>query len=96
MNKIIPDQFSIDELSEIFKSLAHPARIEIVKHLKSVNSCICGEIVNMLPLSQSTVSQHLKQLKKSGLVKGEIEGPKTCYCIDNEVLKKFKDAVTNL
>ncbi len=96
MNKIIPDQFSIDELSEIFKSLAHPARIEIVKHLKAVNSCICGEIVNMLPLSQSTVSQHLKQLKKSGLVKGEIEGPKTCYCIDNEVLKKFKDAVTNL
>ncbi len=96
MDKKEQNFFSIDELSEIFKSLAHPARIEIVKHLKAVNSCICGEIVNMLPLSQSTVSQHLKQLKKSGLVKGEIEGPKTCYCIDNEVLKKFKDAVTNL
>lgn len=64
------------------KALAHPARIAILKFLSTQKSCMCGDIVNELPLSQSTVSQHLKELKEAGLIKGEIEGAKVCYCID--------------
>ena len=85
-----------EKLAGIFKALAHPVRLEIIEHLKRVNCCICGEIVKILPLSQSTVSQHLKQLKKAGLVKGEIEGPRTCYCVDHDVLNRFKEAVAGL
>ncbi len=72
------------------KALAHPARVSIVEHLRKINRCICGQIVDALPLAQSTVSQHLKILKESGLVKGEIEGPRTCYCLDHDVLAAFK------
>jgi len=78
------------DFSNICKALAHPARIRIVSFLKQMNRCICGEIVNILPLAQSTVSQHLKVLKNSGLVKGEIEGPRTCYCLDLHMLERFK------
>jgi len=85
-----------EKLAGIFKALAHPVRLEIIEHLKRVNCCICSEIVKILPLSQSTVSQHLKQLKKAGLVKGEIEGPRTCYCVDHDVLNRFKEAVAGL
>lgn len=85
-----------EELADIFKALAHPVRLKIIEHLKRVNCCICGEIVAILPLSQSTVSQHLKHLKASGLVKGEIEGPRTCYCIDHDVLDRLKKAVAGL
>ena len=74
----------------ICKALGHPARIRIVEHLKAIDQCICGEIVQILPLAQSTVSQHLKVLKAAGLVKGEVEGPRTCYYLDRKILELFK------
>lgn len=72
------------EIADFCKALAHPARVEILEHLLKLDRCICGEIVSMLPLAQSTVSQHLKVLRDSGLVQGQIEGPKTCYCVDKK------------
>jgi len=80
----------------VCKALAHPVRIHIVCHLKQIDRCVCGRIVDTLPLAQSTVSQHLKILKASGLVRGEIEGPRTCYCLDPAVMKGFKEFVDNL
>ena len=87
------DQFSeLDiALAEMMKALAHPARIEILRILAEKNTCICGEIVEVLPLSQSTVSQHLKELKNVGLIKGEIEGVKSCYCINWEKFKYLQN-----
>jgi len=85
-----------EELAGLLKAMAHPVRLKILAHLKKVNRCICGEIVEIIPLSQSTVSQHLKHLKKAGLVKGEIEGPRTCYCVDHDVLNRLKKAVAEL
>ncbi|MBW2181318.1 MAG: winged helix-turn-helix transcriptional regulator [Deltaproteobacteria bacterium] len=84
------DPLDEEAFSSICKALAHPARIRIISFLKKVNQCICGEIVEIMPLAQSTVSQHLKVLKNSGLVKGDIEGPRTCYCLDHNILEKFK------
>ena len=80
----------------ICKALGHPARVRIVEYLKKADRCICGEIVDILPLAQSTVSQHLKILKEAGLVCGEVEGPRTCYCLDTTVLNQFKEMVENL
>ena len=85
-----------EELGVICKALGHAARVRIIQHLKIEQRCICGEIVEILPLSQSTVSQHLKQLKTAGLVKGEVEGPKTCYCLNMELFERFKDTVNQL
>ena len=85
-----------DELAKIFKAMGHPTRIKIVEHLIKINSCVCGEIVEIFPFSQSTISQHLKLLKDSGVVHGEIEGPKTCYCINFDVLNTFKRYVSDL
>ncbi len=84
-------EFSLKEnrLAKYAKALGHPARVAILKLLASRQTCICGDIVNELPLSQSTVSQHLKELKDAGLIKGEIEGAKVCYCID---AKEWKTA----
>lgn len=79
-----------NELAIYAKALGHPARIAILQYLIKKQSCICGDIVNELPLSQATVSQHLKELKTSGIIKGEIEGVKTCYCIDPEVWRKVQ------
>ncbi|MEQ6119640.1 metalloregulator ArsR/SmtB family transcription factor [Reichenbachiella sp. MALMAid0571] len=79
-----------NEVAKYAKALGHPARIAIIQYLIKKQSCICGDIVNELPLSQATVSQHLKELKTSGIIKGEIEGVKTCYCIDPEVWKKVQ------
>lgn len=81
------------ELSEVGKALAHPARIKILKVLSELNICMTGDIVKLLPLAQSTVSQHLKELKRVGLITGEIDGPKVCYCINEEKLKKAKDDI---
>ncbi len=78
-------------LSEIAKALAHPARVAIVEFLAKQDVCICGDIVDVLPLSQATVSQHLAELKRVGLIKGEIDGPRVCYCIDR---KAWNDART--
>ena len=74
--------------------MAHPARVAILQLLLQRQTCICGDIVEELPIAQSTVSQHLKELKKAGLIKGEIEGVSTCYCI-NEVEWNKAKAVLN-
>jgi ArsR family transcriptional regulator, arsenate/arsenite/antimonite-responsive transcriptional repressor len=86
------EEFTKEEIwiADITKALSHPARISILKILANMNVCMCGDIVELLPLSQSTVSQHLKELKRVGLIKGEIDGPKVCYCIDNKTLEKAK------
>jgi DNA-binding transcriptional ArsR family regulator len=91
-------EFSSEEvwLSEIAKALSHPARIRILKILTELDTCIVGSIVERIPLAQSTVSQHLKELKRVGIIEGEIEGPRTCYCIDKIMLKKAKMALDNL
>lgn len=78
------------------KALAHPARIAILQLLIQKQTCICGDIVDELPLSQSTVSQHLKELKQAGLIKGEIEGVKICYCIDRKVWQEAQTLLSNL
>ena len=104
------EQFSVNEkkAAAFAKALSHPARIAILFKVAGENKCMCGDIVDVIPLAQSTVSQHLKELKEAGIVQGEIEGPKTCYCInwDNleeefkaffeiyEQLKAGKQAVT--
>ena len=84
------EKFTIqqNEIALLNKALGHPARIAILEYLAGRNSCVCGDIVEELPLSQSTVSQHLIELKKVGLIKGAIEGPSVCYCIDAEAWKK--------
>ena len=74
-----------NDLANIAKALGHPARIAILQHLIKQQTCICGDLVNVLPLSQATVSQHLKELRNAGIIKGEIEGVKTCYCINSDV-----------
>ncbi len=78
------EEFSVrdNRIAEYAKALSSPARIAILRVLMEKETCICGDIVEEIPLSQSTVSQHLKELKNAGIIKGEIEGPKTCYCID--------------
>ena len=78
-------------LAETLKALAHPARLAIVRLLAERDECVCGEIVDDLPLAQSTVSQHLKALKEAGLVQGTVEGRSTCYCLDPAALRAFED-----
>lgn len=85
-----------NELALITKALGHPARIAILQFLIKTKSCVCGDIVDELPLSQSTVSQHLSELKKAGLIKGDIDGPSVCYCIDQKAWEKAKKAVGDL
>jgi len=85
-----------NELSSLAKALGHPARIAIIQHLLKVNSCVCGDIVDELPLAQPTVSQHLKELKNAGLIKGAIEGNSICYCIDEEKWMEYKKIITGL
>jgi DNA-binding transcriptional ArsR family regulator len=82
-------EFSIKDntIAKIAKALSHPARVAILNILIKRQACICGDIVDELPLSQSTISQHLKELKEAGLIKGEIEGVTTCYCIDEKQWK---------
>jgi len=77
--------------AELFKALGHPARIAIIEFLINQKSCICGDIVEELPLSQSTISQHLKELKDVGIIKGDIEGAKTCYCVDDKVWRELEE-----
>ena len=83
-------------LADVAKSLSHPARIKILKILTGMNDCMCGDIVELLPLSQSTVSQHLKELKSVGLITGKIDGPKVCYCINKANLQKAKSEIDKL
>jgi len=92
------DRFTPEEvwLADVAKALSHPARINILKILSARDVCMCGEIVDLLPLSQSTVSQHLRELKRVGLIRGEIEGPKVCYCVDDQTLARAKHALEAL
>jgi ArsR family transcriptional regulator len=85
-----------EELATLAWALAHPARVRILRILIAREACICGELVDQLPLAQSTVSQHLKILKESGLVQGEVEGPKVCYCVNPAALKRLKALVGKL
>jgi DNA-binding transcriptional ArsR family regulator len=76
--------------------MSHPARIAILKVLAQRNECICGEVVEELPLAQSTVSQHLKELKKAGLIQGSVEGPRSYYCINWKAFEKFNNEFNGL
>ncbi|RAU82849.1 ArsR/SmtB family transcription factor [Pontibacter arcticus] len=71
-----------NETARLLKALGHPARIAIIEHLLKMKSCVCGDLVSELPLAQATVSQHLKELKNAGIIKGTIEGNAVCYCLD--------------
>ena len=77
-------------IAQLAKALGHPARIAIIEYLMSVETCICGDIVNKLPLAQPTVSQHLKELKNAGIIQGNISGNAICYCIDEKVIEKLQ------
>ena len=79
-----------NRIADVAKALAHPARVAILEFLAGQNACVCGDIVEELPLSQATVSQHLAELKRIGLIKGEIEGPRVCYCIDKKAWDEAK------
>jgi ArsR family transcriptional regulator len=85
-----------DELAALAKALGHPARVKILRILSRDASCVCGDIVEELPLAQSTVSQHLKVLKDAGLIRGEIDGPRVCYCIEPRALRRLKALVGGL
>lgn len=90
------EEFTVkqNKIAKYMKALGHPARIAILEVLIRKQACICGDIVDELPLSQSTVSQHLKELKEAGLVKGDIEGVKVCYCIDEKEWETAKSYLT--
>ena len=87
------DQFHPKDggLARYAAALAHPARIAILKTLAKRETCVCGEIVEVMPLAQSTVSQHLKVLKEAGLIQGEIKGPSSCYCLNPKALEELSD-----
>ncbi len=84
-----------NKLAEMAKALGHPARIAILKELARRNTCVCGEIVEVLPLAQSTVSQHLKELKEAGLIQGTVEGVRSCYCIDWDNVRRLQDLISS-
>ena len=86
---------SLVQIAQAAKALAHPARLHILMILAEKNECICGEIVDASPLAQSTVSQHLKELRKAGLIQGEIEGPKTCYCLDKKAIAEAERIISH-
>lgn len=83
-------------LSDVARALAHPARLHLLAVLAARRGCVCGELVEATPLAQSTVSQHLKELKEAGLVRGEIDGPRTCYCLDPEALESVRQGFARL
>ena len=85
-----------NELAVLFKALSHPARIAIIEYLLSVNTCICGDIVNELPLAQPTVSQHLTVLKNAGVIRGSIEGTAICYCLNPDIMSKIEFYFKNI
>jgi ArsR family transcriptional regulator len=84
------------DLAALAKALGHPARVQIMRLLVRREACICGDIVDELPLAQSTVSQHLKVLKEVGLIRGDIDGPRVCYCVEPRVLRRLKALMGSL
>lgn len=91
------EEFTVkqNKIAKYMKALGHPARVAILEVLIKKQACICGDIVDELPLSQSTVSQHLKELKEAGLIKGDVEGVKVCYCIDEKEWATAKEYMNN-
>lgn len=85
-----------EELANLAKAIAHPARVQILRILVRKSACICGDIVEELPLAQSTVSQHLKVLKDAGLIRGDVDGPRVCYCVEPRALRRLKALVGGL
>ncbi len=85
-----------EELATLCKAIGHPARVQILRILVAKESCICGDIVDELPLAQSTVSQHLKVLKEAGLIRGDVDGPRVCYCIEPRTLRRLKALIGGL
>ena len=98
MNKFKNNEFSqeFQDIARFAKALSHPARVAILQTLAEKSSCICGQIVDVMPLSQSTVSQHLKELKDAGIIEGVIQGPSSCYYINFDSLKKNFETLNNL
>jgi ArsR family transcriptional regulator len=84
------------ELARLARALAHPARVRIVRLLARRGECVCGQIVLDLPLAQATVSQHLKVLKEAGIIRGQVDGPRVCYCLDPKALKRVKELIGGL
>jgi ArsR family transcriptional regulator len=84
------------ELARLARALAHPARVRILRLLARRGECVCGQIVLDLPLAQATVSQHLKVLKDAGIIRGQVDGPRVCYCLDLKVLKRVKELLGGL
>ena len=85
-----------EELAALAKAIAHPARVQILRMLVRSSACVCGDIVDTLPLAQSTVSQHLKVLKEAGLIRGDVDGPRVCYCIEPRALRRLKVLVAGM
>ena len=85
-----------NRIADLAKAFAHPARVAILQHLAKTQSCICGDLVDVLPLSQATVSQHLKELSRIGIIQGNVQPPRVCYCIDPVVWAEAKAAFGNL
>jgi ArsR family transcriptional regulator len=85
-----------EELAALAKAIGHPARVQILRILVHRTTCMCGDIVDELPLAQSTVSQHLKVLKEAGLIRGEVDGPRVCYCIEPRALRRLKVLVAGM
>ena len=83
-----------NQIATIAKAIAHPARVAILQHLVKISSCICGDLVNEIGLSQPTISQHLKELKNVGIIKGNIEGTSVCYCIAEDQWDSTRDILT--
>jgi DNA-binding transcriptional ArsR family regulator len=84
------------QLAALAKAVAHPTRVAILRLLRATDGCVVGELVGRLPLAQSTISQHLKQMREAGLVRGEIDGPRTCYCVEPAALARLKSLITEL
>ncbi len=84
------------ELAALAKAIGHPMRVQILRFLAGRTACMCGDIVDVLPVAQSTVSQHLKILKSAGLIRGEVDGPRICYCIEPKTLDRLKTLVNQL
>jgi ArsR family transcriptional regulator len=85
-----------EEVAKLAWAVAHPARVRLLRILVACNACVCGELVDQMELAQSTVSQHLKILKEAGLVQGEVDGPKVCYCVNPAGLSRLKELVAAL
>jgi DNA-binding transcriptional ArsR family regulator len=85
-----------EELAALAKAIGHPARVQIIRILVRKTNCVCGDIVDEVPLAQSTVSQHLKVLKEAGLIRGEVDGLRVCYCIEPRALRRLRALVAGM